>query len=80
MSVFHLNDYPADPPAAQLNDQDRVMPGDGDAPARANLFQTFQAVGFAGVLSLELFNPGLWERDPLAVAKEGLAKMKAVAE
>ena len=79
MSVFHLNDYPADPPAAQLNDQDRVMPGDGDAPL-GGLFETFRAIGFSGVLSLELFNPGLWARDPLAVAEEGLAKMKAVAE
>ena len=78
MGVFHLNDYPADPPAAQLNDKDRVMPGDGAAPLGA-LFETFREIGFSGVLSLELFNPALWARDPLAVAQEGLAKMKAVA-
>jgi hypothetical protein len=29
------------------------------------------------VLSLELFNPTYWKQDPLAVAKAGLAKMKA---
>ena len=78
MAVFHLNDYPADPPAAELNDRDRVMPGDGAAPLR-ELFDAFRWIGFDGVLSLELFNPALWARDPLAVAKEGLAKMKAVA-
>ena len=79
MEVFHLNDYPADPPAEQLQDRDRVLPGDGAAPL-ADLFDTFRSIGFAGALSLELFNPGLWERDPLVVAKEGLAKMKAVVE
>ena len=78
MDVFHLNDFPATPPAAQLNDKDRVMPGDGDAPLPA-LFDAFRAIGFAGTLSLELFNPVLWGRDPLEVAKEGLAKMRAVS-
>ena len=78
MGVFHLNDYPADPPAAELNDKDRVMPGDGAAPL-GDLFDAFRRIGFDGVLSLELFNPELWARDPLAVAKEGLAKMRAVA-
>ena len=78
MHVFHLNDYPADPPAAELNDKDRVMPGDGAAPL-GGLFATFREIGFAGVLSLELFDPALWARDPLDVAKEGLAKMKTVA-
>ena len=78
MAVFHLNDYPADPPAPELNDKDRVMPGDGDAPLD-ELFETFRSIGFTGVLSLELFNPDLWAKDPLAVAEEGLAKMRAVA-
>ena len=78
MGVFHLNDYPADPPAAELEDKDRVLPGDGAAPL-ADLFDLFRLIGFRGVLSLELFNPALWSRDPLAVAKEGLAKMKAAA-
>ena len=78
MEVFHLNDFPADPPAAELNDKDRVYPGDGDA-ALGDLFAAFRAIGFAGTLSLELFNPTLWAQDPLTVAKEGLAKMRAVA-
>ncbi|MEM9701078.1 MAG: sugar phosphate isomerase/epimerase, partial [Planctomycetota bacterium] len=43
------------------------------------LFETFGQIGFAGTLSLELFNPELWKRDPSEVAAEGLAKMKAVA-
>ena len=37
-------------------------------------------MGFAGVLSLELFNRDYWQQDPLNVALTGLAKMKAVVE
>ncbi|NNJ26399.1 sugar phosphate isomerase/epimerase family protein [Alienimonas chondri] len=79
MEVFHLNDFPSTPTAAELNDRDRVMPGDGDAPLD-ELFKTFRAIGFAGTLSLELFNPDLWKRDALEVAKEGLTKMRTVAD
>ena len=39
------------------------------------------ANGFAGALSLELFNPGYWEQDAEQVVKTGLAKTKeAVAK
>ena len=30
--VFHMNDYPADPPRESIGDSDRVYPGDGVAP------------------------------------------------
>ena len=30
--VFHMNDYPANPPRSAINDSDRVYPGDGVAP------------------------------------------------
>ncbi len=32
MHVFHFNDYPADPPRAEIKDAQRVFPGDGVAP------------------------------------------------
>jgi 2-keto-myo-inositol isomerase len=37
-----------------------------------------QAIGFCGVLSLELFNREYWKQDPLWVAKTGLEKMRTV--
>jgi len=74
--VFHMNDYPADPPRDKINDSARVFPGDGVAPLK-KMIQTLVANGFAGVFSLELFNPEYWKRDALEVAKEGLDKMKA---
>lgn len=78
--VFHMNDYPADPPREKINDGARVFPGDGVAPLKS-MIQTLLGNGFAGVFSLELFNAEYWKRDALEVAKEGLDKMKAsVAE
>jgi sugar phosphate isomerase/epimerase len=74
--VFHMNDYPADPPRAAISDRDRVYPGDGVAPL-TDILRLMQSIGFAGVLSLELFNPTYWQQDPLTVVRTGLAKMKA---
>jgi 2-keto-myo-inositol isomerase len=75
MNCFHMNDYPAMPPRASLKDADRVYPGDGVAPL-TELLRTLFATGFAGTLSLELFNPEYWKQDALVVARTGLEKMK----
>jgi len=76
IQVFHLNDYPADPPRATIRDGDRVMPGDGIAPL-TQILRTLLDNGSKAVLSLELFSSVYWKKDPLEVAKTGLAKMKA---
>jgi 2-keto-myo-inositol isomerase len=75
IQVFHLNDYPADPPRETIGDRDRVMPGDGIAPL-SQILRDLHANGSRAFLSLELFNPNYWKQDPLAVAKTGLEKMK----
>jgi len=75
--VFHINDYPSEPESSRIQDADRVYPGDGIAPL-TQIFTTLQGNGFAGVLSLELFNRTYWEQDPLEVARTGLAKMKTL--
>jgi len=78
MHVFHINDYPGDPPRDELNDSHRVYPGDGIAPMDDILATVYQA-GFRGALSLEVFNRSYWEQDALTVARTGLAKIdKAV--
>lgn len=76
--VFHMNDYPAQPPRSEINDAARVYPGDGVAPL-AQIFETLRSIGFQGALSLELFNPDYWRQDPLTVAKTGLDKMRQSA-
>jgi sugar phosphate isomerase/epimerase len=74
--LFHVNDYPAAPPRAQLTDGHRVYPGDGVAPL-ASVFRDLNAIGFRGALSLELFNKEYWKQDPLLVARTGLEKTRA---
>lgn len=79
IQVFHLNDYPANPPREAISDKDRVYPGDGVAPL-SEIFQLLNGIGFSGVFSLELFNPNYWQQDPLAVARTGLEKMKTAVQ
>jgi sugar phosphate isomerase/epimerase len=77
MHVFHINDYPADPPRDKITDADRILPGDGIGPL-VQLLRDMRQNGFRGALSLELFNREYWKRDALEVAKTGLEKIKAV--
>lgn len=74
---FHFNDYPDVPSREQLNDGDRIYPGDGAAPW-AQIVSLLKSIGFAGAVSLELFNRSYWEQDAMTVAKTGLKKMKAI--
>ncbi|MGC1273432.1 MAG: sugar phosphate isomerase/epimerase family protein, partial [Planctomycetaceae bacterium] len=77
--VFHMNDYPAEPPRESIGDADRVFPGDGTAPLDSILTTLFRN-GFCGALSLELFNRGYWQQPAEEVARTGLAKMRAAVE
>ena len=74
--VFHLNDYPASPPRETITDADRVYPGDGIAPL-TDVFRELKAMGFKGVLSIELFNHSYYAQDAFLVAKTALEKLKA---
>jgi sugar phosphate isomerase/epimerase len=76
LQVFHVNDYPSEPPRDKINDSYRVFPGDGTAPL-TQILRDLRATGGTKVLSLELFNRKYWEQDPMEVAKTGLAKLKA---
>ncbi len=77
LPVFHMNDYPSDPPRDKINDSFRVFPGDGTAPL-VQLLRDLASTGGRKVLSLELFNRQYWEQEALDVARTGLDKMKAV--
>ena len=74
---FHINDYPGGKERTEYSDADRVFPGDGVAPL-GEIMQTLKSNGFAGALSLELFNRSYWERPAEDVAREGLEKMQAI--
>jgi len=77
MHVFHVNDYPADPPRETITDAARVYPGDGVAPL-ASIFRDLRAIGFRGALSVELFNRAYWQQDALTVARTALEKTRAI--
>ena len=76
LQVYHINDYPDDPPRETIKDADRVFPGDGIAPLSA-LLRNFMAVGAYPALSLELFNPTYWAMPADECARIGLEKTKA---
>ncbi len=75
LGVFHLNDYPADPPRDRITDAQRVYPGDGVAPLKT-LFRSLVEIGYDGFLSLELFNREYWKQDALKVAQMGFEKLR----
>ena len=73
--MFHINDYPADPPRKTISDKDRIYPGDGVAPLNQIIID-LNNKNSPIMLSLELFNQDYWKQDALAVARTGLNKMK----
>lgn len=79
LHVFHLNDYPAHPGREQINDADRVYPGDGVAPL-GGLLRDLNALGFRGYLSIELFNRTYWKEDASVVLKTALDKLRSVVK
>ncbi len=77
LPVFHINDYPAHPPREEIDDADRVYPGDGIAPL-GDLLRTLQKISFSGYLSVELFNRAYWKQPPAEVAGIALEKTRSV--
>ena len=78
--MFHMNDFPQDPPREEMDDSHRVYPGDGVAPL-TEILQELAKGDTPTVLSLELFNRDYWQQDAMTVAQTGLEKMKvAVAK
>ena len=80
IAMFHVNDYPADPPRERAEDRHRVYCGDGVAPLPM-IFKTLRDIGYEGSLSFEVFNPTYRAtNDPLLVAKTGLEKLDAILQ
>ena len=60
IEIFHMNDYKTDIPREQLQDKDRIYPGDGVAPLKQILTDMKNMSG-EKILSLELFNRDYWQ-------------------
>lgn len=65
--IFHVNDAPQ-MPLSDLRDSDRVFPGEGIVNVKEAL-EELGARGFAGPVSLELFNAGYWKQPTQVVLK-----------
>lgn len=74
--IFHINDA-EDLPSAQLTDAHRLLPGLGILPLR-EIIEAFRRIGYDGVVSVEIFRPEYWERDPFELAREAKAAVESV--
>jgi sugar phosphate isomerase/epimerase len=75
ISHYHVDDAAAEIPAGRQLDPDRVMPGDGVIDLAAEV-DVLRAIGYQGTVSLELFNPSLWQDDPRDVLRQGMERMR----
>jgi len=66
-------------PRELMTDSDRILPGDGDFHLAA-IIRTLQEVGYEGWVSLELWNPTIWQSPPQQVAEFGLAAWNRLLE
>jgi 2-keto-myo-inositol isomerase len=76
LSILHLADA-ADLPKEQLQDADRLLPGDGVVDFTP-ILTVLKEKGYAGALSLELFKPEYWGWNPDELACLGKRKILEV--
>ncbi|MBA2680442.1 MAG: sugar phosphate isomerase/epimerase [Ktedonobacteraceae bacterium] len=76
--VLHINDV-ENVAKLDITDGHRLYPGEGVIPLQDILSAT-GAIGWVGVLSVELFREEYWQQDPLSVAHEAKAKTATVWE
>jgi 2-keto-myo-inositol isomerase len=74
--VFHINDA-EDRPRTELNDSHRLYPGLGILPLR-EIIAALKNIGYEGVVSVEIFRPEYWDRDPFEVARDAHQAMRAL--
>lgn len=66
--IFHINDA-EDLPRAQLEDRHRLLPGLGILPLK-EMIAAFQRINYDKIVSVEIFRPEYWQRDPFELAKD----------
>ncbi len=76
---YHINDAHSDLPPLTQRDPNRVMLGEGQIDLAAEI-AVLKEKGYAGTVSLELFNQELWQRDPAEVLKIGIERMRELLD
>lgn len=66
-------------PRELMSDSDRVLPGDGDFHLQP-IVERLRQIGYDGWVSLELFNPILWQSKPTQLVEIGLSALKRTIE
>lgn len=74
--IFHINDA-EDLPREQLEDSHRLLPGLGILPLK-EITSALRRINYDRVVSVEIFRPEYWERDPLELAREARSAVKKV--
>jgi len=64
----HFHDVPGSVPRELLVDADRIPPGTGVIPL-TKVVEALRRIGYAGALSVELFDPAIQKADPAATAR-----------
>jgi 4-hydroxyphenylpyruvate dioxygenase len=62
-------------PRELAGDADRILPGDGDFRLQP-ILDHLRKIGYDGWVSLELFNPTLWQANATQVAEIGLTALR----
>jgi 2-keto-myo-inositol isomerase len=64
-------------PRELATDADRILPGDGDFQL-GPILEHLRRIGYAGWVSVELFNPDLWKMKPVQVSEAAFTAMRKV--
>lgn len=67
----------ADLPRELASDGDRILPGDGDLPL-SPIVARLKEIGYERYVSLELFNPRLWQVAPRQFGEIGITALRKV--
>ncbi len=74
--IFHINDA-EDLPRESLEDRHRLLPGLGILPLK-EIIAAFKRINYDRVVSVEIFRPEYWQRDPFELAKDARAAIDKV--
>jgi sugar phosphate isomerase/epimerase len=79
ISILHISDRNPSIDRLSHKDSDRVMPGDGDIDLK-NFISEAKNLGFKGYISIGVYNPQNWDRDPNEVSNEAIKKLVQILD